>query len=916
MSRPLRSGVLSLCLAVLIAGTARGASENPSPSAAKPAQRFAVTLTMSLTPTHDFARIRSQFPGWTVYETRATVAGTEAYVVRVGFFNDITEASAVRRRVRPYYPDAWTSAVPNSEYLMATASERIGPSTTTSAAVDLSAGAEPKTPPPMQAPPQPVAPSANIFAVELRAYRERPRTAPWGIPARYQDYQLYLIKPTEGDDAYRLNLGFFTNRNEARRARDALLANFPLAAVIEVSGKDQMESLLDRDKPLVATLPPTKAAAPAASEPSPTAAAVEGAAAAAGGAAAIAGTAGEAAAGVAGTTATTAGSVAIPSTTGPSAPPVAATTAAPAPAEAPSAAPTAETPSVALATPPPTPSPTTTPAPLPPSPPPAASLPADPDAAALIAQAREALTNGENTKAVALLDQVLRRPPSASSQEAQELIGVARERAGDTRRAKAEYDLYLKVYPTGEGADRVRQRLANLDTPTVQAGAPAKRERPTQTLFFGSISQYYYKGNSKVETKPFDINGNPLNTDTLTFEDQSSLITNVDLNARIRSERFDQRVVVRDTNTVNFLKDQDNDNRLNAAYYDLQDKQVGYGMRLGRQPGNIAGILLPFDGATFSYNINPRWRANVRAGQLVDYYSDFNKDFWSVSLDVGPFAENWTGTVYAERQEEDNMLDRQAVGTEIRYLDQRRSILALLDYDTSYDVLNIGTLQGTWQTESKLIYNFLVDQRKSPPLMLTNALIGETMYKTLNSMRRDFTEDQIRQFAEARTAEVKQYQFGVTYPVSNWQLSGDVLKTNISGTETINSVPGTPGTGDQYTYSLQGTGTGVFGKRDSLTIRGSYVTAETFDGYGLSVFQRSLLGQHWTLDLNVIYYEQTDDMDTHFTRTIPTIKVGYLIKPNLVFEIEYGVETTVSESNTSNDTTTRQFGSIGYRWDF
>jgi len=894
MSRPFRSGILSLCLAALIAGAARGAS-----------------------PTHDFARIRSQFPGWTVYETRATVAGTEAYVVRVGFFNDIAEASAIRRRVRPHYPDAWTTAVSNSEYLMATASERIGPSTTTSAAVDLSASAEPKTPPPMQAAPQPVAPSANIFAVELRAYRERPRTAPWGIPARYQDYQLYLIKPTQGDDAYRLNLGFFTNRNEARRARDALLANFPLAAVIEVSGKDQMESLLDRDKPLVATLPSTTAGAPAPGQPSPSAAAVEGAAAAAGGAAAaIAGTAGEAAAGAAGTTATTTGSVATPSTAGPSAPPVTATTAAPAPSEVPSATPAEETPPVALVTPPATPSPITTPAPLPPSPPPAASLPADPDAATLIAQAREALNNGENTKAVALLDQVLRRPPSASSQEAQELIGVARERAGDTRRAKAEYDLYLKVYPTGEGADRVRQRLANLDTPTVQAGAPAKRERPTQTLFFGSISQYYYKGNSKVETKPFDINGNPLNTDTLTFEDQSALITNVDLNARIRSERFDQRVVFRDTNTINFLKDQDNDNRLNAAYYDLQDKQVGYGMRLGRQPGNIAGILLPFDGATVSYNINPRWRANVRTGQLVDYYSDFKKDFWSVSLDVGPFAENWTGTVYTERQEEDNMLDRQAVGTEIRYLDQRHSILALLDYDTSYDVLNIGTLQGTWQTESKLIYNFLIDQRKSPPLMTTNALIGETMYKSLNSLRRDFTEDQIRQFAEARTAEVKQYQFGVTYPVSNWQLSGDVLKTNISGTETINNVPGAPGTGDQYTYSLQGTGTGVFGKRDSLTIRGSYVTAETFDGYGLSVFQRSLLGQHWTLDLNVVYYEQTDDMDTHFTRTIPTIKVGYLIKPNLVFEVEYGVETTVSESNTSNDTTTRQFGSIGYRWDF
>jgi len=908
MSRPLRSGVLSLCVAGLIAATARGATEAPAGAPARPAQRFAITLEMSLTPTHDFARIRSQFPGWIVYETRAKVAGTEAYVVRIGFFDNIADASATRQKVRKYYPDAFTSAVSSSEYLMATASERFGPPGDTSAAVDLSATAEPKAPAPLQPSPQPVAPSANIFAVELRAYQDRPRSVPWGIPARYQDYQLYLLRPSAGDDAYRLNLGFFTNRREAQQARDALLANFPLASIVEVSGKDRMESLLDSDKPVVAALPPTAPAPTVPSEPSSVA---TGTAAVAGAAAAATETAGTAAAAASAVPAP----IAPPSAPAPAVSEAAAIAAAPAPA----AAPTPDIPPVALATPPPAPSPAASPAPIPPPPstPAPSFLPADPDAAALVAQAREALANGDNAKAVGLLDQVLRRPPNASSQEAQELIGVARERAGETRRAKSEYDLYLKIYPNGEGADRVRQRLANLSTPSVQAAAPAKRERPTQTLIFGSISQYYYKGNSKVETKPFDLNGNPLAADTLTFEDQSALITNVDLNARMRSERFDQRVVFRDTNTINFLKDQNNDNRLNAAYYDLQDKQVGYGMRLGRQPGNIAGILLPFDGATVSYNINPRWRANVRTGQLVDYYTDFKKDFWSVSLDVGPFAENWTGSIYAERQEEDNTLDRQAVGTEIRYLDQRRSFLALLDYDTSYDVLNIGTFQGTWQTESKLIYNFLVDQRKSPPMMTTNALIGEgPTYKTLNDLRKDFTQDQIREFAEARTGEFKQYQLGVTYPVSNWQIGGDVLLTNYSGTKTINGVDGAPKSGDQYTYSLQGTGTGVFGKRDSLTVRGSYITADEFDGYGLSVFQRSLLGQHWTVDLNVTYYEEDRDPDIHTTKTIPTLKIGYLIKPNLAFEIEYGIEYADTESRQLNTSSTRQFGSIGYRWDF
>jgi len=512
MSRLLQSGVLALCLASLIGGVARGAAQSP----ARPPQRFAITLSMSLTPVRDFARIKNQFPGWIVYETRAKVAGTEAYVVRLGFFDNIAEASAVRRRVREHYPDAWTTAVSNSEYLVATAAERLGPPGDTSTALDLSNATEPKESPPPRAAPQPVAPSANIFAIELRAYRDRPSTVPWGIPPNYQGYQLYLIRATDDDDTYRLHLGFFTNRNEARRARDALLANFPLAAIVEVSAKDEMMSLLDSDKPVVAALPPSTPTPPSSSELSTaTSAATAGAAAAA-------------------------SAVVVPTPPSVSAPSIGEAPAATAVSEKPGseAAPTAPTPTatapaapspvppevtpvppVAIATPPPQPIQAAPPGPLPPRPPApaAASLPADPDAAALVAQAREALSKGDNTKAIQLLDQALRRPPNASSQEAQELIGVARERAGETRRAKAEYGLYLKLYPEGEGTDRVRQRLANLNTPALQASTPGKRERPTQTLIFGSLSQYYYTGNSKVETKPFDITGSPLPTDTLTF---------------------------------------------------------------------------------------------------------------------------------------------------------------------------------------------------------------------------------------------------------------------------------------------------------------------------------------------------------------------------------------------------------------
>jgi len=78
-------------------------------------------------------------------------------------------------------------------------------------------------------------------------------------------------------------------------------------------------------------------------------------------------------------------------------------------------------------------------------------------------RAREALAARRNEDAVTDLNELLLLPPNRYSQEAQELIGVAWERTGNARRARVEYELYLRLFPDGEGAQRVAQRLASLE---------------------------------------------------------------------------------------------------------------------------------------------------------------------------------------------------------------------------------------------------------------------------------------------------------------------------------------------------------------------------------------------------------------------------------------------------------------------
>ncbi len=76
---------------------------------------------------------------------------------------------------------------------------------------------------------------------------------------------------------------------------------------------------------------------------------------------------------------------------------------------------------------------------------PEAEIVAESNAAQLLAQGREALTSGDNTQAMRIFTKILLLPKSEYTQEAQEYLGLARERDGQIASAKVEYKLYLKL---------------------------------------------------------------------------------------------------------------------------------------------------------------------------------------------------------------------------------------------------------------------------------------------------------------------------------------------------------------------------------------------------------------------------------------------------------------------------------------
>lgn len=702
----------------------------------------------------------------------------------------------------------------------------------------------------------PPVPAEERYVVRLQTFASRDMPDARPVPRDFQEFSAFTSQTVvDGKPLYELMLGYFASEADAEGARRRLTARFPEAIVVDLAKR--------RDDSLKAAAAAAAAAAPAV----------------------------------------------LPVVPVPSVPPVAALPVIP-------AAPVA----------PPTPAPT---APAKPAAGDAAPLPAvrapediERQATELMSKARGSLANRAPQDAVESLNQLLTLPPNSLSEGAQELIGQAREQNGEIAKARAEYELYLKLFPTGAGAARVKARLAQLGAAaaaTAAGGATgtARRERPPVKSLTGSFSQYYFGGKTQIE----NVFNTPTVQERSTFSatDQSSLLSAIDLNGRYRAGDTEQRVVFRDSYNLSFLAERESYNRLNAAYYDYRGLTGGLSARLGRQSGLAGGLPGRFDGGVLGFG-SQRVRLNAAAGQPVEFNKiESKRRFGNVNLEVSGLAEHWHGNLFGVYQDVDGIKDRQAVGTELRYIDGARSLFGLADYDTSYKVMNAASLQGSWTTKGGTALNFLWDRRRAPALATTNAIFGQPT-TSIRELLATSTEGQLRDAALKITAIATQATLGVTTPISErWQIGADARLINVGALPEVVvnglTIPGQPATGDVISYSLQAIGTRLYSPRDSNVWTVMLVNAPSYESWLVTYNNVTHLGAKWSVEPSVRYYVQSDVTDVRLVRVSPGLRLTW--RPTLGSSIELDAlyESTRTTAPTVSDTTRRYFYSLGYRLD-
>jgi tetratricopeptide (TPR) repeat protein len=570
----------------------------------------------------------------------------------------------------------------------------------------------------------------------------------------------------------------------------------------------------------------------------------------------------------------------------------------------------------------------------------------------------EALNAGENEKAIQAFNAILKLPQNKQSQGAQEWIGVVRQRSGDNVKAKAEYELYLKLYPEGADAKRVRGRLETLQKAADQSaltrtGKPIRKI--DETKVYGSLYTYYYGGFSQESRTDKTTN----TTTDLTNHDQSLVQAAFDVTGRYRKDEYDNKVVARGTQMYNDLATTDvrrNISRLRALYFETS-RQDWYMFRIGRQPGNGGGILdYRFDGAYLRVTAVPQLlNINVVGGQPRqfsfgsayvpddprNFRAELNRYFYGVNVDIGPVAQAWSGNAYFFNQMVNGVVDRRAIGSELRYASNGKNAFGLVDYDISYGALNIAMFNGTWVTENTT-FTFMADHRRTPYLQTTNALFSPALSSSASlTLIKPENEALLRSQAKAITATSDLFLAGVLHSVTqDWQIGGDVRLNRISDTQgskqCLQILPGTstlflnpnatldapctvqalPGTGNIWTFSGQAIGNRFPTESMTLVMNGSYITNEAYKAQTFTVNSLMRINPQFQFDTFVILYHQKDNLGVDLYRMTPTLRMNYRFFNNWTLEGSGGFEQSLSYSATQKDSMRREFFFLGLRWDF
>lgn len=510
----------------------------------------------------------------------------------------------------------------------------------------------------------------------------------------------------------------------------------------------------------------------------------------------------------------------------------------------------------------------------------AAPAGAVPDLPRVKKQVRILLKSGEFDKVIAELTRLRSSSDVATKRFAQEFLGVARQRKGQLEFARLEYQRFLDEFPNAPEAARVRMRLQALVQSTlpqhnksVSMHASRSRRDATRDLH-GSVSLSYRGSrntdNSGRSTTSLSMPGVDVDLVGRKIGDNSSA------GFRISAGRY-QDLLPGGRNSTSRVSDL-------YVTYNFDDWLA---VRVGRQRASTRAVFGRFDGVNLALKTSHGPEFTVFTGLPVDLsrqplFSDTRR-FVGAGIDTGRIWSSVKFGVYGINQTISGVVDRRAVGTELRYAGEHLYADAFADYDVHFRKLN-----AVWLNMNKLgadggNINFSYSYQKSPYLSTRNALIGQTVDSITELQNLLSANDQLQVLALDRSLDSQTATLGFSRPLTeDLGVSASVTWYNVGAGAASGGLPATPRFSEIYGETRLNVSDFLV-KNQTLNVGVTYSTQQMSHVWSLFSSTIYRLGNRWNLSPRMrVDMRHNLDGSTQ-TNYAPSLRMQFRTGPNVFF---------------------------------
>jgi len=506
-------------------------------------------------------------------------------------------------------------------------------------------------------------------------------------------------------------------------------------------------------------------------------------------------------------------------------------------------------------------------------------------------EARAAIAKKNYPQAEKLLLSVLRNPENASTPEALETLGEARQKSGQTNLAIATYKEYLRRYPNSEAAPRVARQLG-VAAPSSSSNG---REPGRNWSLTGSVSSFYISDDSATQAKDITIAPNPNAPLDAHVIHQHTILNNVALHGSIDGDEATTKFQLSGSfegATSSGAADQYLSG-ISAAWVSSKLKETDLTLALGRQSISDIGVLGRVDGGYLSWQINNMFRFSgvVGAANYSSYAPMFYDSRYLIggALDVANVVPGLDTSFFAVQQNDRAIPDSRNLGATFRYFQNNISALGLFDYDVLYNKLNAASFSGTYTFQDKSVLSATANYQLVPYLTAWTALSGQP-YATLYDMLKANSLRQVYQIASDQTPAFSSAMVSYTKPLTdNWQVGADATLVKMSGTAPPNSIDGTTPADTELFLSATLTGANLFKSGDMALGALRYARLPDMNvyfldlGFGFPVNENI----HVSPRLRTGYRQATNPTLQEYT-VLPELLLDYNLTSNVSLESDLG----------------------------